>query len=144
MVKSTVRFPEPVVDEIESIVDDGAFESKSEFYRFATDYVLAQIRDSYEPQTIDFQEIESEVMPAGPTESEELPFLESLALVRKFALRGELADAEDFIDHHYAAGDRHAILLEEYLDSFRSAAEAADSPHRRPPAAETPPETETE
>ena len=49
MVKSTVRFPESVVGEIEALVEDGTFESKSEFYRFSTDYVLNQVLDEYEP-----------------------------------------------------------------------------------------------
>ena len=126
MVKSTVRFPESVVGEIEALVEDGRFESKSEFYRFSTDYVLNQVLDDYEPETIDYRDIKAEVMPerertlgtddpdGGP------PFLESVSFVRKLALRGKFDDAEDFIDHQYAAGDRHAILLEEILRLYRS------------------------
>lgn len=126
MVKSTVRFPESVVGEIESLVEDGRFESKSEFYRFSTDYVLNQVLDDYEPETIDYQEIKAEVMPErertlGAEEDDEgPPFLESVSFVRKLALRGKFNDAEDFIDHQYAAGDRHAILLEEILRLYRS------------------------
>jgi Arc/MetJ-type ribon-helix-helix transcriptional regulator len=126
MVKSTVRFPESVVGEIESLVDDGRFESKSEFYRFSTDYVLNQVLDDYEPETIDYHEIKAEVMPerertlGTAEESEGPPFLESVSFVRKLALRGNFNDAEDFIDHQYAAGDRHAILLEEMLRLYRS------------------------
>ena len=52
MVKSTVRFPESVVGEIESLVEDGRFESKSEFYRFSTDYVLNQVLDDYDPEDL--------------------------------------------------------------------------------------------
>lgn len=128
MVKSTVRFPEDVVEEVESLVDSGQFESKSEFYRFSTDYVLNQVVEGYEPETIDYDEIEAKVLPEetrpAPGDDEELPFLESVALVRKFAARGQFTDAEDFIDHHYAAGDRHALLLEELLRLYR--AEYAD------------------
>jgi len=126
MVKSTVRFPESVVGEIESLVEDGRFESKSEFYRFSTDYVLNQVLDDYEPETIDYHEIRAEVMPERERtlgtgeESEGPPFLESVSFVRKLALRGKFNDAEDFIDHQYAAGDRHAILLEEMLRLYRS------------------------
>jgi Arc/MetJ-type ribon-helix-helix transcriptional regulator len=126
MVKSTVRFPESVVGEIESLVEEGRFESKSEFYRFSTDYVLNQVLDEYEPQTIDYREIKDEVMPerertiGAADGSEGPPFLESVSFVRKLALRGKFNDAEDFIDHQYAAGDRHAILLEELLRLYRS------------------------
>lgn len=124
MVKSTVRFPESVVEEVEGLVDSGQFESKSEFYRFSTDYVLSQVVDEYEPETIDYDEIEAKVIPddqpTPTTEEQELPFLESVALVRKFAARGQFNDAEDFIDHHYAAGDRHALLLEELLRLYRN------------------------
>ena len=126
MVKSTVRFPESVVGEIESLVEDGRFESKSEFYRFSTDYVLNQVLDDYEPETIDYREIKAEVMPereqtlGTENDGEGPPFLESVSFVRKLALRGKFNDAEDFIDHQYAAGDRHAILLEEILRLYRS------------------------
>lgn len=126
MVKSTVRFPESVVGEIESLVEDGRFESKSEFYRFSTDYVLNQVLDDYEPETIDYHEIKAEVMPdrertlGTEGDADGPPFLESVSFVRKLALRGKFNDAEDFIDHQYAAGDRHAILLEEILRLYRS------------------------
>jgi Arc/MetJ-type ribon-helix-helix transcriptional regulator len=126
MVKSTVRFPESVVGEIESLVEDGRFESKSEFYRFSTDYVLTQVLDEYEPETIDYHDIKAEVMPerertlGTDADAEGPPFLESVSFVRKLALRGKFNDAEDFIDHQYAAGDRHAILLEELLRLYRS------------------------
>ncbi|SEA10180.1 hypothetical protein SAMN04488065_1843 [Haloplanus vescus] len=126
MVKSTVRFPESVVGEIEALVEDGRFESKSEFYRFSTDYVLNQVLDDYDPETIDYREIKSEVMPdpeqtlGADTDREEPPFFESVSFVRKLALRGKFNDAEDFIDHQYAAGDRHAILLEEMLRLYRA------------------------
>jgi Arc/MetJ-type ribon-helix-helix transcriptional regulator len=137
MVKSTVRFPESVVGEIESLVEDGRFESKSEFYRFSTDYVLNQVLDDYEPETIDYREIKAEVMPErertlGTDEREEgPPFLESVSFVRKLALRGKFDDAEDFIDHQYAAGDRHAILLEEILRLYRSDRRRRDAPVER-------------
>jgi Arc/MetJ-type ribon-helix-helix transcriptional regulator len=139
MVKSTVRFPESVVGEIEALVEDGRFESKSEFYRFSTDYVLNQVLDDYEPETIDYREIKSEVMPErertlGADDREEgPPFLESMSFVRKLALRGKFDDAEDFIDHQYAAGDRHAILLEEILRLYRSDRRRRTAPVEREP-----------
>ena len=126
MVKSTVRFPESVVEEIELLVEEGHFESKSEFYRFATDYMLELVVDDYDPETIDFEEIKAGVLPdeqpsrTSDEDHEELPFFESVALVRQYVLRGNVSDAEDFIDHHYSAGSRHALLLEEFLNFYRS------------------------
>ena len=125
MVKSTVRFPETVVDEIEALVDAGQFESKSEFYRFSTDYVLTQLVDAYEPETIDYEQIRADVLPeaehalGSDAAADGPPFFESVSFVRKLALRGRFSDAEDFIDHQYVPGDRDAVLLEELLRLYR-------------------------
>jgi len=142
MVKSTVRFPESVVGEIESLVESGQFESKSEFYRFSTDYMLNQLLDDYEPETIDYEQIRAEVMPrtaqnlgAGDADAEHPPFFESVAFVRKLALRGNISDAEDFIDHQYVTSDRDAVLLEELLQLYRK--EATPVPSTTPPTRES-------
>jgi len=130
MVKSTVRFPESVAEAVESLVDEGEFESKSEFYRFSADYVLARARDGYEPETIDYDAIESAVLPdaerGSAGDADGPPFFESVAFVRKLALRGKFSDAEDFIDHQYVAGDRDAVLLEEILRLYREDAASRD------------------
>ena len=141
MVKSTVRFPESVVDEIESLVEAEQFESKSEFYRFSSDHVLDQMVDEYDPATIDYEDIKAEVLPdpdrgiGGDGDADHPPFFESVSFVRKLALRGNFSDAEDFIDHQYTPGDRHAILLEEILQLYRG--EAAP-PGRRTPTERAP------
>jgi Arc/MetJ-type ribon-helix-helix transcriptional regulator len=130
MVKNTVRFHEDVVEEIEGLVEDGVLESKSEFYRFASEYVLQRISEEYEPHMVDYDSVKAELDPDGPRtigrEGEidadagsAIPFLDSAAMVRKYALRGNFADAEDFIDHHYEPGERDAMLLEELLDLYR-------------------------
>ncbi|WP_435334917.1 hypothetical protein [Haloarchaeobius sp. TZWWS8] len=124
MVKSTVRFSESTVDEIESLVEEGVFESKSEFYRFASEFILEQLSDDYVPSTVDFEDIKADVFQKDqliePAEGPEsgLPFFESVATVRRFVLRGKVQDAEDFIDHHYNASSRDALLLEELLDAY--------------------------
>lgn len=141
MVKSTVRFPESMVGEIESLVESGQFESKSEFYRFSTDHVLNQILDDYEPETIDYEDIKAEVMPrqerelGSDADADHPPFFESVSFVRKLALRGNFSDAEDFIDHQYVPSDRHAVVLEELLRLYRNEAAAAPrgvAPEREP------------
>lgn len=128
MVKNTVRFHRDVVDEIEGLVDDGVLESKSEFYRFASEYVLQRISEGYDPHMVDYDSVKAELGPddprtigheGGTNVDSEVPFLDSAAMIRKYAFRGNFADAEDFIDHHYEAGERDAMLLEELLDLYR-------------------------
>ena len=133
MVKSTVRFPEPVIEEIESLVDAGVVESKSEFHRFCTEYVLAQRLDDYEPETLGFEELEEGLIDdaRGPSDEDSISFLESVLFVRKQAFRGNVQDAEDFIDHHYDPHDRDAVLLEELLSFYRETAPESGSPPRR-------------
>lgn len=134
MVKNTVRFHEGVVEEIEALVAEGVLESKSEFYRFAAEYVLEQITDGYEPHMVDFSAVKAELMPADVTtipdatpQEQAIPFLESVAIVRQYALRGEIADAEDFIDHHYEPNQPDALLLEEFLQCYRHSAQGIET-----------------
>jgi Arc/MetJ-type ribon-helix-helix transcriptional regulator len=136
MVKNTVRFHEDVVDEIEGLVEDGVLESKSEFYRFASEYVLQRISEEYEPHMVDYDSVRAELAPDDPRtigggENIEagsgIPFLDSAAMVRKYALRGNFADAEDFIDHHYEAGERDAMLLEELLELYRESRRSGEA-----------------
>ncbi|NUE03795.1 hypothetical protein HUB97_15030 [Halorubraceae archaeon YAN] len=131
MVKSTIRFSESVVSEVDSLVEEGYFESKSEFYRFASDYVLEQLVESYEPVSIDYDEIKSEIAPQQGSAVEhspgEVPFFESVVILRKYVLRGNLADAEDFIDHHYEPNHPHAVVLEELLELYRKRDERVQS-----------------
>lgn len=133
MVKNTVRFHESVVDEIESLVDEGILESKSEFYRFASEYVLELISEDYTPHMVDFESVKHELIPqrtrtiemAGRS-GEGVPFLESVAMVRKYALRGSIQDAEDFIDHHYDPNESDAVLLEEILRLYRETSQSIE------------------
>ena len=138
MVKNTVRFHEDVVEEIEGLVAEGVLESKSEFYRFASEYVLQRISEDYEPHMVDYDSVKAELDPDGPrTIGREgeidadpgsgIPFLDSAAMVRKYALRGNFADAEDFIDHHYDPGERDAMLLEELLDLYRESRRSGEA-----------------
>ena len=135
MVKTTVRFEAAVVDRIESLVEDGVFESKSEFSRFASEYVLDQLDEEYDPHMVDFDAVKAEVIPDDPHRIETgpaprgtgIPFFESLAMIRKYALRGNLSDAEDFIDHHYEPNEPDALVLEEFLELYRTSSRVPDS-----------------
>lgn len=128
VVKSTVRFPESVMDRVEEMVEEGVFSSKSEFQRFAVEFVLSEI-DEYEPEMIDYDELRREAFPNGspiargtqaPEEAE--TFYENAARVRQFAIRGNISTAEEYIDTTYPVTDPRCLLLDELLDSYRDSA----------------------
>ncbi|GAB7017251.1 hypothetical protein JCM18750_01120 [Halostagnicola bangensis] len=131
MAKDTVRYPDDVVDEIDALVADGMFESKSEFYRFSAEYVLTLIDPDHEVETFNFDEIKSELEisdtghtaianPDGGTF-----FLESVITVRKQGLRGNFEAAEQFIDTHYDQTDQECIILEELLGTYRQRSDSS-------------------
>jgi len=126
MTKETVRYPDGVVESVEAVIEDGAFESKSEFYRFAAEYVLESIREEYDPETIDFEEILEELNEAHEFEGDSTTrggvddeFLGAALSVRKDGMRERFDDAEEFIDEEYATTDVEAVVLEEWLDHYR-------------------------
>ncbi len=124
MAKDTVRYPDDVVDEIDALVEDGMFESKSEFYRFSAEYVLTLIDPEHEPETFNFDEIKAELeidpsAAAGVGTDGGTFFLEAVITVRKHGLRGDFEAAERFIDSHYSPTDQECLILEELLGSYR-------------------------
>jgi Arc/MetJ-type ribon-helix-helix transcriptional regulator len=118
MTKETVRYPDEVVDAVEEVVEGGVFESKSEFYRFAAEYVLTTIRPAYDPQTIDFQEIRAEVHEHGGG-GETGDFRDALLEVRRYGLREEYEDAEAAIDRRYDRDSVEGVLLDGVLAQYR-------------------------
>ncbi|GAB3036407.1 CopG family transcriptional regulator [Natronobiforma cellulositropha] len=133
MAKDTVRYPDNVVEQIDSLVEDGMFESKSEFYRFSAEYVLTLIDSDHEPETFNYDEILSELSIdeqahrnlALGTDGGTF-FLDAVITIRKHGLRGNYEAAERFIDTHYDPTDQECIILEELLGSYR------DAPNSRP------------
>jgi Arc/MetJ-type ribon-helix-helix transcriptional regulator len=146
MVKSTVRFPESVIGEIESLVEAGYFESKSEFHRFASEYVLTEVAEDYDPEMIDFESVRADLMPVRTfVETAGRPrddgsFLQSAVMVRRYVFRGKFRDAEDFIDHHYAPDERDCLLLEELLELYRRSLRGRPAESERSPDRDRPPE----
>lgn len=123
MAKDTVRYPDAVVDQIDALVDDGMFESKSEFYRFSAEYVLTLVDPDHDVETFNFDEIKAEL--DIPEESESAAdggtrFLEAVITVRKHGLRGDYEAAEQFIDDHYEPTDQECLVLEELLGTYRT------------------------
>jgi len=121
MTKETVRYPDEVVEAVEAVADEegGVFESKSEFYRFAAEYVLDTIRDDYDPESFDFEEIRAELEQRGDVTGPREVFLDAVLAVRKHGLRGEFDAAEAVIDDRYDDGDVEAVVLEELLGTYR-------------------------
>jgi len=126
MVKSTVRFSETVMDRVEELVSGETFSSKSEFQRFAVEYVLSEI-DDYEPEMLDFDDVRQEVFPESTLgrNQEFAPeagaeFYQIAARVRQFAIRGEIETARDLIDTHYPATDPRSLLLDDIVESYRA------------------------
>jgi Arc/MetJ-type ribon-helix-helix transcriptional regulator len=125
MAKDTVRYPDDVVEEIDTLVDDGMFESKSEFYRFSAEYVLTLINDDHEVKTFNFDEIKSELDINDRDHAKALGadggtfFLDAVITVRKYGLRGNYEAAEQFIDTHYDETAQECLILEELLGTYR-------------------------
>lgn len=119
MVKSTVRFPEEVLGIVQQHIDDGAFANKSEFQRFAVEYLLTELEDDYEPHLEEFDEIQREALDATATEAAEYiadadssEFLRTAGQVRQAAVRGELETARELIDTQYPPSSPRAMLLD--------------------------------
>lgn len=123
MAKDTVRYPDAVVDKIDGLVDDGMFESKSEFYRFSAEYVLTLVDPDHDVETFNFDEIKAELdIPEENAVGADggTRFLEAVITVRKHGLRGDYEAAEEFIDDHYEATDQECLVLEELLGTYRT------------------------
>ena len=125
MVKSTVRFSDAVMDRVEELVEGETFSSKSEFQRFAVEFVLSEI-DDYEPEMLDFEDVRNEVFPDDSAFSDDgvpepgAEFYQIAARVRQFAIRGEIETAHDLIDTHYPATDPRSLLLDDIVETYRT------------------------
>jgi Arc/MetJ-type ribon-helix-helix transcriptional regulator len=136
MAKDTVRYPDTLVEEIGELVDEGVFESKSEYHRFAAEFVLSLLRPERDPSTFSYTELRRELEmdercrallseadadadadgDGGAPEA----FLAATVAVRRHALRGEYEAATTAIEAAYDPLDREAILLEELLGVYRT------------------------
>jgi Arc/MetJ-type ribon-helix-helix transcriptional regulator len=128
MVKSTVRFPEEVIDNVEKMVDKGVCSSRSEFQRFAVEYVLSKSTD-YDPDVVDFDEIRTDIFSeqieedsqsAEPASADDNTFIQVATRARQFGRRGKITTAEEYIDTHYPASDPRSVLLDDILAPYRN------------------------
>jgi Arc/MetJ-type ribon-helix-helix transcriptional regulator len=119
MAKSTVRFPEEVLAFVEQYIDDGEFTSKSEFQRFAVEYLLVQLEAEYEPTMVEFDEIRQDVLETSEADTAEYietaessDFLRTASRVRQYAVRGDIETAYELIDTRCAPESPRAMLLD--------------------------------
>ncbi|MCW8172717.1 CopG family transcriptional regulator [Natrialba swarupiae] len=124
MAKDTVRYPDEVVEEIDALVDDGMFESKSEFYRFSAEYVLSLINPEHDVKTFNFDEIKTELDISESDHARALgtdggTFFRRRDHRPETGITGNYEAAERFIDTHYDATDQECIILEELLGTYR-------------------------
>ncbi|WP_318567609.1 hypothetical protein [Salinigranum marinum] len=135
MAKETVRYPDALVARIEAFVTDStAFESKSEYHRFASEFLLSLLDPDHEPSVLGYGEIFDDLgaelddaLAVGDGDEER--FLETYIRVRRHLLHGELDEARATVDEAYDVTDREALLLDELIgQSQRAGAEPGHSP----------------
>lgn len=122
MVQETVRYSDSIVEVVEGFVEEGIFEHKSQFYRFATEMLLDSLHDEYEPEMLDYDTIaeatRQQVGKSTVGQSDGSMFYQSAVAVRRHARRGEVQAAENHIDTHYAPERGERLLLEAVLDYY--------------------------
>ncbi|WP_201740326.1 hypothetical protein [Salinigranum halophilum] len=136
MAKETVRYPDALVARIEAFVtDSSAFESKSEYHRFASEYLLSLLDPDHQPSVLGYGEIFDDLgreldEALDDSQPSEEPFLETYIRVRRHLLHGEVEAARGVVDERYDVADREALLLDEVIGQSLGGS-------RRPAAAET-------
>lgn len=126
MVQETVRFSDYIVNEVDELVQEGMFEHKSEFYRFATEMLLDSMREDYSPEMLNYDAIAEKTrqqLDSPSNESDGSMFYNSAIVVRRYARRGEINAAEEYIDTHYPTEGGEYLLLEALLDYYYNMSE---------------------
>ena len=122
MVQETIRYSEGVVTEVESLVNAGVFDSKSEFYRFATEALLTSINDDYKPNMHNYnkyqEKVRAEFKSDDSTAYDQSLFYSSAVAVRRYARNKDIQSAENHIDSHYSEDMGEYLLLEALLDYY--------------------------
>lgn len=148
MPKETVRYPDALVAGVEAVVAEAdAFESKSEFYRFASDFLLSVIDADHEPTVLGYGDIvadlesttDGRLVPRAEGEEPATgPFLDAYIQVRRHLLYDDVEAARAVVAERYDATDREALLLDEVIGRERRSAAAGRGAGRAPdPAAGT-------
>ena len=153
MPKETVRYPDALVAGVEAVVAEAdAFESKSEFYRFASDFLLSVLDEGHEPTVLGYGDIVDDLESstgarlAPRVEADEAgtgPFLDAYVQVRRHLLYDDVEAARAVVAERYDATDREALLLDEVIGRERrerrsagAGRQSANLPEAVPPAAD--------
>lgn len=121
MVQETVRYSDSIVDTVEKLVEEGTFNHKSEFYRFATELLLDQLDEEYEPEMVSYDALSEATQQSYVDTSDQSDgsmFYQSAIVVRRHARREEINTAEEYIDTHYPPERGEYLLLEALLDYY--------------------------
>ena len=123
MVQETVRYSDSVVERVQELVEEGTFENKSEYYRFASELLLDSLKEDYEPEMVKYDAIAENTQQQVQGESaidkaDGSMFYKSAIVVRRHARRGEIDAAEEYIDTHYAPDRGEYLFLESLLDYY--------------------------
>lgn len=125
MTQETVRFSETIVTEVETLVEEGVFDNKSEFYRFAAEFVLDELNPEYTPvmdlyeQTL--QDIQEHANYSTETTVDETAgsLYRAAVVIRQYARQGKIEQAEAYIDSHYPPERGEYLLLEALLGFYQ-------------------------
>ena len=113
---------------VEQMVEEGVCSNKSEFQRFAVEYVLFKATN-HDPSVVGFDEIWTDIFPEQTEEHmmhgesgsiEDDSFIQIATRVRQFGRRGKMNTAEEYIDTHYPVSDPRSMLLGDILASYRT------------------------
>ena len=123
MVQETVRYSDSVVERVQELVEEGTFENKSEYYRFASELLLDSLKKDYEPEMVKYDAIAENTQQQvkggfAIDQSDGSMFYESAIVVRRYARRGEIDAAEEYIDTHYGPDRGEYLFLEALLDYY--------------------------
>jgi len=122
MVQETVRISESIVEAVQAPVNEGTFEHKSEFYRFATELLLDSLQEDYDPEMLNYDSLtettRQQLAEFTGGQSGGSMFYESAILIRRHARRGEIDTAEEYIETHYPSERGEYLLLEALLDYY--------------------------
>jgi Arc/MetJ-type ribon-helix-helix transcriptional regulator len=121
MVQETVRYSDSVVETVQSLVEEGTFNHKSEFYRFATELLLDQLDEEYEPEMVSYDALSEATQQSTHSTSDQPDrsmFYQSAIVVRRHARCEEITAAEEHIDRHYPPERGEYLLLEALLDYY--------------------------
>lgn len=129
MGKETVRYPDSLVNRIAELVEaSDTFESKSEFHRFASDFLLTLVDPNHDPSVLGHREIlqsleadrgQSLTPNDGRLGDADQSFFNAYVQVRRHLLHGEVEMARTYVTDTFDQADPQALLLDELIGRYQ-------------------------